>query len=124
MKRIIAAFILLIFVSAAYFGGYFFVKNTCKTANEILEECSFAFKNEADAKLKAEKLEKYWSGKEQLLSVFVNHRSIDEIELAISNLSVYSESSEKELFYEYSKTVQTLLHQLMEDTVPSAHSIL
>ena len=46
MKRIIAAFILLIFVSAAYFGGYFFVKNTCKTANEILEECSFAFKNE------------------------------------------------------------------------------
>lgn len=124
MKRIITAVILLIFVLTAYFSGLFFIKNTCNTANDILSDCVTAYKNQNDAIEQAEKLEKFWSKKEPLLSAFVNHSSIDEIELAISNLTVYSHSTEKELFYEYSKTVRTLLHQIMEDTKPSMHSIL
>ena len=124
MKRIIAAVILLIFVLASYFSGYFFIKSTCDTASDILSDCIIAYKNQTDATASAEKLEKFWGKKEPLLSVFVNHASIDEIELAISNLTVYSRAAEEELFYEYSKTVQTLLHQMMEDTNFSAHSIL
>ena len=72
---------------------------------------------------KVEELEKFWGEKEKLLSVFANHSEIDEIELAIYSLKVYSETSDNEIFYEYSGTVKTLLHQLLEDTIPSVHSI-
>lgn len=124
MKRLIAALILLVFVLTAYFTGYFYISNTCKQANELLEECTAAYNNGKDASEPTEKLDKFWSEKEKPLSVFVNHAAIDEIELAIASLLIYSSTAEDELFFEHSQNIKTLLHQLMEDTVPGVHSIL
>lgn len=124
MKRLTAAGILLIFVLTAYFSGYFYIKNTCKTAEKMLKECISAYENQNDAKNETEKLERFWSKKEKPLSIFADHKEIDSIEQAIMTLKIYSKSDEKELFDEHSHTVKILLHQLLEDTVFSIHSIM
>ena len=124
MKRLIAAGVLIIFVVSTYLTGYFYIKNTCDTANALLKDCIEIYKTDKDATKSAKKLNDFWSKNEPLLSVFANHSSIDEIELAISSLENYSDSPDNKIFYEYSSTVETLIHQLMEDTKPSMHSIL
>ena len=123
MKRIIAAAVLLFLVISVYLTGLYCINKTCSKANELISQCNTAYKNNTDAEKAAKKLEDYWSEKENLLSVFANHTSIDEIELAISTMAFYSKTTENELFFEYSDTVKTLIHQLIEDTVPSIHSI-
>lgn len=123
MKRLIAAGILFVLVITAYVYGYLYIENTCKTAKKFLKDCVSVYAKSDDATDKAEKLEQYWSSKENGLSIFANHSEIDEIELAISSLKIYSNTKENEIFYEYSGTVETLIHQLLEDTKPTIHSI-
>lgn len=123
MKRLIAAGVLLIFLTTAYFTGYFYISKTCEEANKLLTECVLAYENNDNAEEKTKKMEEFWSKKEKTLSIFTNHSSIDNIELSIHSLLIYSSSSQKDLFREYSGRVKTQLHQLMEDTVPGAHSI-
>ncbi len=123
MKRLIAAAILLIFVIASYLTGYAFINNTYKTANRLLEECINVYKSDNNAYNATKSLKNYWDEKEGLLSVFANHSNIDEIELAISSMLVYSDTKDNEIFYEHSSTVKTLLHQLLEDSKPNMHSI-
>lgn len=123
MKRLIAAAILTVFVITVYFSGFFLINNICDDANNILEECINAYNSGENAAEKAEKLEKFWSKKEKILSVFSNHSEIDDIETAIRLLKLYSITEEKEIFSEYCGTVKVMLHQMVEDTVPNMHSI-
>lgn len=123
MKRLIAAGILAVFLLTTYLIGFFSIKNVCDDANSLLKDCINAYNLEKNAEEKAKNLEDFWSEKEKILSFFANHSEIDEIELAIGTLRVYSRTNENEIFSEYCGTVKTLLHQLMEDTVPNIHSI-
>ncbi len=123
MKRLLAAGLLFLFVIAAYIYGYSYIDNACSQANKYLEKCVNIYESDQNAAKEAEILEKYWNKKEKGLSFFANHADIDEIELAISSLKTYSGTTNNEIFYEYSGTVKTLLHQLMEDTTPNIHSI-
>ncbi len=123
MRRIIIAGVLLTIVIISYISSYIYIDKACEETNRLLEECVDAYKESKNPKSYAEKLENYWSKKEKPLSVVVNHARIDDIESAISSLVVYSDLPENKIFYEYSGTVKTLVHQLMEDTVPSIHSI-
>jgi hypothetical protein len=61
---------------------------------------------------------------EKTLSFFADHNDIDNLEQAITTLKVYSATKENELFIEHSQTVKILLHQLIEDTVLSFHSVM
>lgn len=124
MKRLIAATVLMILMVGIYLTGYFYIENTCKETEKMVKECVTAYKENKNVNSAAQKLKNYWGGKEKMLSIFTNHNAIDEIELAIDLLSVHSKYHEDVLFYECSTTLQMLLHQLMEDTAPSAHSIL
>lgn len=123
MRRLIAAAVLFIIVIGSYIGSYFYIDKTCEKTNKLLEECISAYDNQADPSSAAKKLEDFWSKKEKSLSFIVNHTKIDDIEAEIGSLIIYSNTDQNELFYEHSETVKTLLHQLMEDTVPSIHSI-
>lgn len=124
MKRLIAAGVLLIFVITSYFSGYFYIKSTCISAENILDKCISAYENQNNAKTEIENLKSFWDKKEKPLSIFADHTDIDAIEQAIATLTVYSESSQKELFDQYSQNVKILLHQLLEDTVFSIHSVM
>ena len=123
MKRLVAAAILAVIVTGVYLCGYFLIKNTYIDANNMLKECINAYDSSDNANKKAKALEEFWSKKEKILSVCANHSEIDDIEMAIHLLTVYSRTDEKEIFKEYSGTVKMLLHQMKEDTVPNMHSI-
>ena len=124
MRRLLAAAVLIVLVAVIYATGYFYIDNTCEKTDEILKECVIAYTNGENVELLTTKLENYWSKKERTLSIFMNHNDIDEVELAIENLTVHSKYKGNEMFYEYSSTIDILLHQIMEDTAFGMHSII
>ena len=124
MKRLIAVGILLLLLISVFLTSLFYIKNTCEKTEILLTECVNAYEQKGDISKRIEDLEKFWDKKEKVLSVFADHNSIDEIELSIKLLAVYSHTSQKELFLEYSKRAKIALHQLLEDTYPGTHSIL
>ncbi len=124
MKRLIAALILAAIVSTVHFTGNIYIKNVIRESKKQLNNIVSDYKNDISPKKHAEKLQKYWGENEDYLSIFARHDNIDEIELAIDTLAVYAETKDSEIFYEYSGTVKTLLHQLYEDNSFSMHSIL
>lgn len=123
MRRLIAAAALSVIIITSYFTGSYIINDACRKANEKLEEVVKVYETDNNAEKQAKELEDYWSEKEKHLSFIANHSTIDDIELAISSLVVYSNEPDNKIFYEYSGNVKTLLHQLIEDTKPSVHSI-
>ena len=122
MKRLIAAGLLLAAVIAAYSWSFVYITKTCDETKEIILRCEKAY-GEGEAYKYAEELNRLWDEKEKALSFFMNHNRIDEIELEISSLLLYSETEDEILFYEHIETLKMLLHQVKEDTRISVHSI-
>lgn len=122
MKRLIAAGILLAAVIAAYVSSFIYITKTCDETKEIILRCEKAY-SEGEAHKYAEELNNLWDEKEKALSFFMNHERIDDIELEISSLLLYSKTKEEILFYEHIETLKMLLHQVKEDTRISVHSI-
>ena len=123
MKRLIAAAILTVFILVAYFGSYIYVVNTCEETTKLLENCILDFKINGNAENKALKLKKQWDKKEKILSYFVNHDLIDEVEVNISNVYTYSKDNENFAFYQFADAVKTRLHQIIEEAKLSTHSV-
>lgn len=123
MKRLIIAAVLFVLVIATYLSSLYYITDSCEKAENLLETSVSVYKQEKTAEKEARNLEKYWDKKEKTLSVFVNHDRIDDIEKAISLLNVYAKSEDNELFYEYADNVKVLIHQIMEDTKITMHSI-
>lgn len=124
MKRLIAVGIITVIIAVIHFSGNVYIKKVIKESNHLLENCIEEYNNDANPELAAKKLKNYWGEQEDFLSVFAHHDNLDEIEKAIDSLTVYSKTKNSEIFYEYSGTVKTLLHQLMEDNSFNMHSIL
>lgn len=122
MKRLIAAGILLAAVMAAYISSLMYITKTCDETKELILRCEEAY-SEGEAYKYAEELSSLWDEKEKALSFFMNHNRIDDIELEISSLLLYSETEDEILFYEHIETLKMLLHQVKEDTRISVHSI-
>ena len=122
MKRLIAAGILLAAVIAAYISSLVYITKTCDQAKEIIIRCEEAYKDEK-AHEAAEELSDLWDKKEKVLSFFVNHSRIDDIELEISSLLLYSKTEDEIFFYEHIESLKMMIHQIKEDTRISVHSI-
>ncbi|MBO5210561.1 MAG: DUF4363 family protein [Clostridia bacterium] len=123
MKRLIPAVIITVIIIGAFLGSYLYINNVCDTAYEGVESCLKEYEEHGTAKADATWLKNYWSDKEKILSFFVNHAIIDEIELAVSNIELHSKFKNNYMFYEACDTVKILLHQIIEDTKPTTHSI-
>lgn len=122
MKRLISAGILLAAVITAYVLSLIYITKTCDETKEIILRCEEAY-NDGNAYKYAEELSNLWDEKENTLSFFMNHDRIDDIELEISSLLLYSKTSKEILFYEHIEMLKMLLHQVKEDTKISIHSI-
>lgn len=123
MKRLIIAGVLFILVVTIYIISVFYITDSCNKARTLLNDSVTAYNSNDTAENEAKKLKNYWDKKEKLLSVFVNHTRIDDIEQAVSLLNVYAKNEKDPLFYEYADTIKMLLHQMLEDTKISMHSI-
>ncbi len=123
MKRLIIAGVLFILVITVYISSVIYITNSCDKAYELLDKSISVYNKNDTAKSEAKALRDYWDKKEKLLSVFVNHDRIDDIEKAISLLNVYAKKEKDPLFYEHADNVKILLHQIIEDTKITMHSI-
>lgn len=122
MKRLIAAGILLAAVITAYISSLVYITKTSNEAKEIIIRCEESYQN-GNAQEAAEELSDLWDKKEKALSFFVNHSRIDDIELEISSLMLYSKTENEILFYEHIEALKMMIHQIKEDTRISIHSI-
>ena len=123
MKRLIPAIIILIILISSYFGSYVYINHVCDTVKQGVEDCLNEYKEHGTAKADAKWLKNYWDENEKILSFFVNHAMIDEVEMAISNIKLHASFEENYMFYDSCDKTKTLLHQIMEDTKISAHSV-
>ena len=123
MKRLISAGILFAFVVAAYVSSFIYIKKTCNETIELVRLCEENYKDGKNAYETAEKIDEIWVDKEQTLSFFVNHDRIDEVELELSSLLLYSKTDNEILFYEHIETLKMLLFQIKEDSMINAHAI-
>lgn len=123
MKRLISAGLLLVFVVTAYVSSYFYIKKTCDETIELVRLCEENYKDGKNAYDTAEKIDEVWVQKEKTLSFFVNHDRIDEVELELSSLLLYSRTKDEILFYENIETLKMLLSQIKEDSMINAHAI-
>lgn len=123
MKRIIPAVIIALVIIASFLGSYYYVNNICDTAYNEVQKSLEEYKKNGTAEFNSEKLKSFWDEKEKILSFFVNHELIDKIELSISNLHLHSKFENNYMFYEACDTVKILLHQVIEDTKLTTHSV-
>lgn len=123
MKRLISAGILLAFVVAAYLSSLIYIRKTCDETIELVKQCESDYKEGKNAYQTAEKIDEIWVDKEQTLSFFVNHDRIDEVELELTSLLLYSGTDNEILFYEHIETLKMLLYQIKEDSMINAHAI-
>ena len=123
MKRIIPAIIITLVILAAFLGSNFYINYICDTTYSKVEKSIEEYEKNGTAEINSQKLKKYWNKKEKILSFFVNHELIDKIELAISNLNLHSKFKDNYMFYDACDTVKILLHQIIEDTKLTTHSV-
>lgn len=123
MKRLIIAGILLVLVVATYITSLKYITTSCKETKTLLNSAVEVYKQNQTAEAEAKEMSEFWDKKERILSAFVEHDRIDDIEQAISHLNIYAKEEDNVLFYEYADTVSVLLHQIMEDTKITTHSI-
>ncbi len=123
MKRIIIATLLLISVIVIYASTVAFITNSCEQTKSLVEKAVSSYQQDKNARKETEKLKKYWDKEEKMLSAFVNHDHIDEIELSISSLNIYAQNGDDKMFYMYADSIKTLIHQVLEDTKITPSSI-
>ena len=123
MKRIFPAILILVIIIISYVASYIYINKVCEIVDGKIDDCIKAYEENKNIKLCADDLNVYWSKKEKILSIFVNHELIDKIELSISNLKLHSNFEGNEMFYDACDTTKILLHQIVEDTKITAHSV-
>lgn len=123
MKRLIPAAILLSVVLISYFGSLKYINDSCAEADRLADKCEAEYRSGRNAEEEIERLKKLWDKKEKMLSFFVNHADIDNIELELSSLTVFASEKEDAMFYDHIESMRTMLHQIKEDTVLSTHSV-
>ena len=123
MKRLIPASILLALVILTYILSTTYITSSCDSTSKVLKETVEEYKENKTAEKTSKKMKEYWQKEEKILSFFVNHEHIDEVEQAISSLNVYAKEKDNILFYEYADTIDVLLHQIKEETKITTHSI-
>ncbi len=124
MKRLIPALIILTVIIVTFIGSYVFVNSICKQARNLIDECIDEYKEKGVTETKAENFKKYWDKQEKILSIFVNHQIIDEIEISVAELSYHSKFKDNHMFFDAAIKIKTLIHQIEEDTKITAHSLL
>lgn len=123
MKRLIPAGILLALVILTYILSTTYITKSCNSTLDLIETAINEYKENKVAKERSKEIKKYWQKEEKILSFFVNHNHIDEVEQAISSMTVYSDQKDNILFYEYADRIKVLLHQIKEETKITTHSI-
>ncbi|HBL85447.1 MAG: hypothetical protein A2Y17_04575 [Clostridiales bacterium GWF2_38_85] len=126
MKHTIIASILIILIISVVIINIFYVRNVVDEAQEKLNtlpqtQQSF-FDYDQGSEIISE-IQKYWFDRESELSLFIHTEEIDIIVLLFSNLKIYYESKNFELYKVSLDQLIRLLQNIKEAELPSFKSI-
>ena len=124
MKRLIAVSILFLVIAAVCITGIVVINHTYKETSSRLENAAQEFQQgnyEKAAELAAE-LENEWIKSERILSLFVDHSSIDEIGISIARLEPAARN-QNDIFLEECKLAKIQLLHIREDEKPDLLNI-
>lgn len=122
MKRIYAALILAVLTAAVFLTGHYYIKKTVNQSYDLLDRCVTAYESGERSPDYADKLEKYWAKRERFLSFFANHGELDDLEIAIHSVKIFSTGENAFFFAHYADSARTLLKQMHEDNILNMHS--
>lgn len=113
MKDIIVIFIILIFIIGGSIGTGKFYENTMNEFNEKLDSLISMIDIDINKELTIKEIEELWKEKENVLIVFQDHDSIDNIEEAIYECLHYYKANQ----IEYLKLSKEKVIRNIEDLV-------
>ena len=119
MSRIIAAIVLISLLVGFCVSDRIIVNNTYEELNMLLLECE----NSADSKMAVKKLQEEFEKKEGLLSVYVNHDTLDEIAESVARLKSLAGISTAEYLSECA-AIKLKLEYIKKDSGINLHSVL
>lgn len=113
MKSVISALLIFIFIIITAVSSIIYVDRTTKEMLQIVYKNEIYFSNsqwrEADAEIL--KLEKLWNKKRSVLSVFINHTILTEVDTTVAKLKNATKMQENiDFFYESTNLALILLN--------------
>ena len=113
MKSVISALLIFIFIIITAVSSIIYVDRTTKEMLQIVYKNEIYFSNsqwrEADAEIS--KLEKTWNKKRSVLSVFINHTILTEVDTTVAKLKNATKMQENtDFFYESTNLALILLN--------------
>ena len=112
MKSVISAVVIFIFIVVTGLFSTIYVDNVTKEMLQIVYKNEKYFSNLKwkDAEDVILKLEEYWANKRSVLSVFINHTNLSEVDIAVAKLKNATKMRENtDFFYETDNLVLALL---------------
>ncbi len=121
MSRIIAAVILILLLTGLCISDRIVINHSYNSLNEYIIECENAVDSK-DNKEIAGKLKKEFETKEGLLSVYVNHDTLDEISESVARLETLAGVSRADYLSECA-SIKLKLEYIKKDSGINLHSI-
>lgn len=128
MKKVVGALILAIISVVVCFICLFYIENVSEKALHSVSEVQTAIenKNYEYAKMSAEELENLWNTKSKILSIFVHHEMLENIDESIKSINVimsdFEENDKTDLKISCQKT-QSLLENFKDSEKPTIDNI-
>lgn len=125
-KTVISIFLL----TAAIIGTEVYVNRTLKSTSARLEEHINELENKAhsgnwhDAEIAMQQIEKDWDKIESLWAMLIDHFEIDNIDTALSKLSVYVKSKETSLALAEASTLKKYVRHIPQKESFSIANVL
>ena len=117
MKRLIAACILLLFIIVIGCVGSFTVLNTVKNYKNKIEDCEKLYSNgdTKNAQKTADNFKKEWYETTKRISLFTNHRTLDDISILSGTLAEAAKEKNDFDFYSAAESIKTELNLIYKE---------
>ena len=125
MKSVISALLIFILIITTIFFSGLYVNDTTNKMLQIVYKNEKYFSNLKwkDAENEILKLEKYWANKRSVLSVFINHTDLTEVDIAVTKLKNATKMQEKADFFYESDNLALILSNICEQQKISIENI-
>ncbi len=125
MKRLIAAIVLIICLASLCVTSTITVGNSYVKFQKELDNCQSAVKqkNYEAAKEKSEALARVWQEKRGVLSIFINHLTVEEVDETVAQLSSFANKENEAHFLAECEVLELKFIEMKEYCSVSLHTL-
>ncbi len=117
MKRIVFSFIAFLTVAAIGVAGAFYFDKTCREVSDAIEHSVYLAEKGSygSAAVTVQNAERFWEERRGLLSLYVNHGLLYEVDNRLTGLAQLSSEEAKEEFLATAEQTVQALEYVMRD---------